>query len=180
VGSKSGKLRLRDRLLSQAPWRGDERVLDVGCGRGLLLVGAAKRAPRGRVYGLDVWHSVDQANNSAGATLINAQAEGVAVQVALITGDMRAIPYPDGCFDVVTSSWAIHNVKAREGRAQALREILRVLRPGGWVAIADIERIDEYVDLFKEAGVEQLVRSRPYYIFAIPTYLLVAKKREVG
>jgi arsenite methyltransferase len=178
VGSRSGKLRVRERLLAQVPWRGDERVLDVGCGRGLLLVGAAKRAPRGRVFGLDVWHSVDQANNSAGATLANAQAEGVSARVALATADMRAIPYPEACFDAITSSWAIHNIPTREGRAQAVHEILRVLRPGGWIAIADIERIDEYVDLLQAAGMSQLVRSRPYYIFAIPTYLLVARKAE--
>jgi hypothetical protein len=44
--SKVGKLRERDRLLDSIPWRGDEAVLDVGCGRGLLLVGAAKRLRR--------------------------------------------------------------------------------------------------------------------------------------
>src|ERR1700687_891123 len=36
-GSKIGKLRLRDKVVSQIPWRGDELVLDVGCGHGLLL-----------------------------------------------------------------------------------------------------------------------------------------------
>src|SRR5262249_17416259 len=41
--SKAGKLRIRDQLLEPIPWRGDERVLDVGCGRGLLLIGAARR-----------------------------------------------------------------------------------------------------------------------------------------
>src|SRR6266481_3960633 len=41
--SKVGKLRLRERLLDRIPWRGNETVLDVGCGRGLLAVGAAHR-----------------------------------------------------------------------------------------------------------------------------------------
>jgi hypothetical protein len=41
--SRAGKLTERDRLLDELPWRGDERVLDVGCGRGLLLIGAAGR-----------------------------------------------------------------------------------------------------------------------------------------
>jgi len=41
--SKVGKLKERDRLLDRIPWRGDEAVLDVGCGRGLLLIGAARR-----------------------------------------------------------------------------------------------------------------------------------------
>src|SRR5262252_1049409 len=41
--SKVGKLRIRDEILSAIKWCGDERALDVGCGRGLLLVGAARR-----------------------------------------------------------------------------------------------------------------------------------------
>ena len=53
---KVGKLGLRDRLLNKIPWRGDERVLDVGCGRGLLTVGAAYRVPSGSVVGVDVWN----------------------------------------------------------------------------------------------------------------------------
>ncbi|MBA0085829.1 MAG: 50S ribosomal protein L11 methyltransferase, partial [Acidobacteria bacterium Pan2503] len=53
--SKVGKLALRERLLDKIPWRGDESVLDVGCGRGLLAVGAAKRVSSGTVTGVDVW-----------------------------------------------------------------------------------------------------------------------------
>src|SRR5262245_27165820 len=53
--SRVGKLRARDILLDSLQLRGDERVLDVGCGRGLLLIGAAKRLPRGRAVGLDLW-----------------------------------------------------------------------------------------------------------------------------
>src|SRR5690349_15051392 len=41
--SKIGKLRLRDRVLDEIRWRGDEHVLDLGCGHGLMLIGAAKR-----------------------------------------------------------------------------------------------------------------------------------------
>src|SRR5207253_11363358 len=55
-GSLRGKLRLREKLLSAIPWRGDERILDVGCGRGLMLVGAAKRlAAGGTAVGVDLW-----------------------------------------------------------------------------------------------------------------------------
>src|SRR2546430_2319228 len=42
-GSKFGKIRLREKILDTIPWRGDEQVLDVGCGRGLMLIGAARR-----------------------------------------------------------------------------------------------------------------------------------------
>jgi arsenite methyltransferase len=177
-GSKSGKLRLRDRLLGRIPGRGDECVQDVGCGRGLMLIGAARRAPHGRVFGLDLWRAEDQSANSAAQTLHNAQAAAVDARIALTTADMRAMPFPDGCFDVITSSWAIHNIPEREGRTQAIREIVRVLHPGGWIAIADIERIDEYIETLELAGLGPVTRSRPYYIFAIPTHTLLAQKSK--
>src|SRR5689334_4848143 len=53
--SKIGKVRDREKLLDRIDWRDSERVLDVGCGRGLLLVGAAKRLSSGRAVGIDLW-----------------------------------------------------------------------------------------------------------------------------
>src|SRR4051794_5264342 len=61
--SRRGKLGVRDRVLDGLALRGDERVLDVGCGRGLLLVGAAKRLSTGTATGLDLWSGVDQLDN---------------------------------------------------------------------------------------------------------------------
>src|SRR5262249_28286154 len=71
-----GKLRLRERLLNELPWRGDEAVLDVGCGRGLMLLGAAKRLTTGKATGIDLWQGEDLAGNSPEATRANAEAEG--------------------------------------------------------------------------------------------------------
>src|SRR5439155_9251689 len=75
--SKAGKLRGRERLLDLVPWRGDETVLDVGCGRGLLLVGAARRLTTGRAVGVDLWRGVDLSGNRPEAPLENARLEGV-------------------------------------------------------------------------------------------------------
>lgn len=75
-GSKVGKLRMRERLLDGIPWRGDEQVLDVGCGRGLLLVAAARRLKSGKAIGVDIWQKQDLAGNRPEATLANAAAEG--------------------------------------------------------------------------------------------------------
>ena len=65
-------------------------MLDVGCGHGLMLIGAAKRLSSGRAIGIDIWQDVDQANNSAAATRRNAELEGVSVAVR--DGDARRIP----------------------------------------------------------------------------------------
>lgn len=54
VYSKVGKFRHRDRMLGSVAWSGKEQVLDVGAGRGLLLVGAAKKLTTGRAVGIDV------------------------------------------------------------------------------------------------------------------------------
>ncbi len=58
-----GKFRARDALLNAIPWRGDEQVLDVGCGRGLLLIGAAKRLTTGKAVGVDIWQAEDRVGN---------------------------------------------------------------------------------------------------------------------
>src|SRR5262245_3161343 len=67
--SKVGKVRARERLLSRVAWRGDEAVLDVGCGRGLMLVGAAKRLTTGKATGIDIWQTEDLSGNRPEATL---------------------------------------------------------------------------------------------------------------
>jgi ubiquinone/menaquinone biosynthesis C-methylase UbiE len=97
-------------LLDTLDLRGDERILDMGCGRGAVLLMAAQRLTTGRAVGVDLWRSVDQSGNSPEATRRNAAAEGVADRVELHTGDMTALPFENDSFDVVVSSLAIHNI----------------------------------------------------------------------
>jgi ubiquinone/menaquinone biosynthesis C-methylase UbiE len=158
--SRVGKLRERDRLLDGLPWRGDERVLDVGCGRGLLLIGAARRLSTGRAVGLDLWRTRDQAGNDPAATMANARAEGVAERVRLCHGDARRLPFGDRTFDAVVSSLALHNLRGAGGRAAAVGEIARVLKPGGRVAILDVGRTGQYATALAAAGLEAVGRSR--------------------
>jgi arsenite methyltransferase len=66
--SLRGKFRHRDRILALAHLRGDEDVLDVGTGRGLLLVGAAKKLVTGHAVGLDIWKTSDLSDNARART----------------------------------------------------------------------------------------------------------------
>jgi ubiquinone/menaquinone biosynthesis C-methylase UbiE len=150
--SKIGKMRTREQLLDNHRWTGSERVLDVGCGRGLMLVGAAKRLTTGTASGIDLWQAEDLSGNRPEATMQNAEAEGVAERVDVQTADMRKIPFPDATFDVIVSCSAIHNVYDAAGRRQAIGEIARVLKPGGEAIIDDIRHGREYAESFAASG----------------------------
>jgi arsenite methyltransferase len=83
--SRSGKMHARDRLLDSLQLHGDETVLDLGCGRGLLLIGAAKRVPQGRAIGIDLWSQQDQGDNRKDATLTNALAGVLLIELRFLT-----------------------------------------------------------------------------------------------
>lgn len=150
--SRVGKVRERERLLDTLTWRGDEQVLDLGCGRGLMLIGAARRLRTGRAFGIDLWRTEDLGGNSPAAARANAAIEGVADRVTFGTADMRALPLARASIDVVLSQAAVHNIVDASGRRQALEEVARVLRPGGTVLLADIRHVDEYAEVLRERG----------------------------
>lgn len=150
--TSSGKFRVWERLLDELALRGDEELLDIGCGRGAVLLAAARQLPNGRAHGLDLWHRSDQSGNAESVTASNACAEGVNDHVELHTGDMTALPFPDASFDMVTSSLAIHNLPTLRARCKALDEALRVLRPGGRLVVADIRSTSDYAHHLRQAG----------------------------
>ena len=177
--SRYGKLRARDRLLDGLGLTGQESLLDVGCGRGLLLIGAARRLPNGRAVGVDLWSQVDLADNRASATLANAAAEGVAERVEVHEGDMRKLPFADASFDAVVASLSIHNIYSVEGRREAILEIVRVLKPGGKVALMDIRHVREYAAGLLGAGMNDVkVSGLSFWIFP-PVRTVTARKGKV-
>ena len=150
--TRFGKFRVWAELLDALALKGDERLLDIGCGRGAVLLMAAKRLPRGRATGIDLWSRTDQSGNAGHVTRRNAALEGVAERIDLHTADMRRLPFDDGSFDVVVSSLAIHNVPGAAERAKALREAARVLKRGGRVVIADIRHARQYARELEACG----------------------------
>jgi len=155
-GSKVGKVRERERLLDKIAWRGDERVLDVGCGRGLVLVGAARRLKTGTAVGIDLWQGEDLSGNRPEVPMENAALEGVAPRVSVQTADMRKLPFPDAAFDVIVSRAAIHNLYSDSDRAAAIGEIARVLGPNGRALISDIRHLGEYARAFGDRGIHDV------------------------
>jgi arsenite methyltransferase len=87
-----GKLSVWKGLLDDLDLRGDEHVLDIGCGRGAVLISAAHRLPRGRATGADIWRLRDQTGNSQAAAERNAMVEGVSERVEFADADARDLP----------------------------------------------------------------------------------------
>lgn len=173
---KVEKFRHRDRMLNLVPWRGDEQVLDVGTGRGLLMIGAAKRLTTGKSIGIDIWREQDLSHNTLEAAMRNAELEGVRDKVALRNADARETPFPDRSFDCVLSNLCLHNIPSREGRAAACREIARVLKSGGVALISDFRHTDEYAKAFREQGLET-TRSLSFLLAPMLLRIVKALKR---
>jgi len=152
IYAKHGKFLHRDRMLAMVDWKGNESVLDVGTGRGLLMIGAAKKLTTGKSVGIDIWSTKDLSGNALDKTLQNAELEGVRDKVDVQNGDASGMKFPDASFDVVVSNLCIHNIPTRAGRDKACREIVRVLKPGGKAIISDFIKTRDYVKAFNAAG----------------------------
>ncbi len=175
--SKIGKIKTRERLLDQLAWAGHEQVLDVGCGRGLMLIGAAKRLTTGKAIGIDIWQAEDLSGNRPEATLENARRENVAERVEVQTADMRRLPFPEGTFDVVVSCAAIHNIYSSADRAKAISEIARVVKPGGQILIDDIRHLHEYAATFAKRDCKNVRRVSSRAVTVLLTLITMGSLR---
>jgi arsenite methyltransferase len=106
----------------------------------------------------------------------NAEIEGVRDRVDVQSGDATSMNFADGSFDVVLSNLCIHNIPTKEGRDQACREIVRVLKPGGTAVISDFIHTADYVKAFKSAGVDTK-RSGMDFLFTFPPLRIVEVRK---
>lgn len=156
--TRRGKFGAWAGVLADLRLRGDETLLDLGCGRGAVLLAAAKLLPRGRAVGVDLWRA-DQTGNCAERTRDNAALENVADRVEVHTADITDLPFDDNSFDVIVSSLAIHNIPTSAARAGAVGEATRVLRPGGRLAIADLWATRDHARQLGELGFADVRRQ---------------------
>ena len=112
----------KDALLRQASIQDGHRILDLGCGTGTLAL-LVKRAHRGaEVFGLDA--------DPAALKIAREKLEAAGVAVQLDQGLASALAYGEESFDRALSSLFLHHLPS-ELKVEAMREVLRVLRPGG-------------------------------------------------
>ena len=115
-------------LVRQAQIQSGHRVLDLGCGTGTLAMMVKQAHPGIDVVGLDA--------DPEALNLARRKLEGAGVEVQLDQGLASALPYPADWFDKVISSLFFHHLRS-ETKQEAMREVFRVLRPGGELHIVD-------------------------------------------
>ena len=176
IYSLVGKFRHRDRILAKVPWTGAEAVLDVGAGRGLLLIAAAKHLTTGHATGIDIWNAEDLSGNVPQALLANISLEGVADKTTVKSEDARQMSFADESFDVVLSNLCLHNIYEQPGRLKACREIARVMKKGGLAVISDYKLVAEYTGEFRACGMTVEMFPRDWVGTFPPLRILVARK----
>src|SRR5579875_1637430 len=123
-----GFVRLRDEIVALADPRPHERVLDVGAGSGLLALAVAS--------GVSEVIAVDR--SPAMCRHLAERAAALALDnVTVVEADAACLPLPDDSIDLALSNYCLHHLDDA-GKRQALRELARVLRPGGRVVIGDM------------------------------------------
>ena len=150
--AKFGKFKQRERIINFQNWKGDEQVLDVGTGLGLLMIGVAKKLTTGKSFGIDIFNTYDLSDNSIEQTKINAKLENVLQKVEILKENILKTNFKDDNFDVIISNLCLHNLNKKDERRQACKEIYRILKPNGKAIISDYKKTNEYKAMFEKLG----------------------------
>ena len=171
-----GKFNIRKMMLSKIAWKGDEMVLDIGAGTGLLMNGAAQHLTTGKSIGIDIWRDEDLSDNTLQNTLRNAEIEGVSDKIEIKTEDARQLSFADNSFDVILSQFCIHNIDDIKEQEKACFEIARVLKPNGIALIGDYIPTHTYAKYFEKAGLK-VVSSKNYITTAYSLSWMVEARK---
>ncbi|MBC8166280.1 MAG: class I SAM-dependent methyltransferase [Bryobacteraceae bacterium] len=114
---------------------GTGKVLDLGAGTGRSSIMFLSARPAAALVALDLFGGSFDSHFGHGTSpqerlLANLKAAGVDKRASIVTGDMRKLPFEDGTFDGIISSYAVDHL-GRDGVKQTLAEASRVLKPGG-------------------------------------------------
>jgi len=168
-------------ILDQLKLRGTESILDIGCGRGLFSLMTSQRLvkathpkrPSGRVLAEDIWLE------SQGIVRRNAVKNGFGDLIVAGHNDATDLIHPDNHFDVVVASMVVDVFQLQHERAGIVREMLRVLKPGGTLVLWD-PKVTETVHMeFATMGeVDDFYYFEYKYILPLmPTFATFATKK---
>jgi len=168
---------IRKQIFNGLALRGDEKVLDVGCGSGLLLNEAAQQLSTGKAIGIDIWAPHSGGGNYA-LLMKNAKAEGVTDKIEFKQADVRKLPFGDSSFDIIVSSGALHHIgRDHSDHELAINEMLRVLKPGGQLALMDVSHmIEGYASSMQAKGVTSEVNKTVQSPFGFEMSVMIGKK----
>ena len=147
----------------QAVWDGRGKVLDIGTGRGRTAVEIAKRFPETHVIGVDTWTKFWSlwGQTKPGAEK-NATIENMSDRCAFQNGNALGLPFRDGEFQLVVSSFVFHEVHVPD-QTVLLKEAIRVLAPGSTFVICDlfprgykVKDVTELLRKVEQLGVEEV------------------------
>jgi arsenite methyltransferase len=169
------KPKILSKILTSLELKGDEQLLDLGCGRGAFLIKAAKKLPKGKIIGIDLWNSKDQLGNCLEKTQQNISSEKLEKNTKIITADICSLPFPNSSFDIIISSLAIHNISDPIKQNQAIEEIIRVLKPSGHFAIFDILNIKKYACYFHNT----IITTRENVFYCPRGTILIGRKKTL-
>ncbi|GIW44746.1 MAG: hypothetical protein KatS3mg077_2028 [Candidatus Binatia bacterium] len=128
VGLTTRERAFKRALIGQADIRPGQRVLDLGCGTGTLSVWIAQSCPEADIVGVD--------GDREALAIAKEKAERAGVAVRFDEAMADELPYPDEHFDRVLASLFFHHL-SRSAKERTIREVCRVLRPGGRLHVAD-------------------------------------------
>ena len=165
--------RYRRRLLDLAEVEAGDKVLDIGCGPGRLVLAACERVGRsGEAHGIDP--------SAEMVALASHKASKAGLSARFVQAAAEELPFDDGYFDAVTSSLVIHHLQGDDLKRKAFGEIRRVLKDGGRLLVVDLTvpqsgplrpfakllgahmhaaTIDDYPELMESAGLAPVDRG---------------------
>lgn len=171
-----GKYFHRDRMLDLIDWRGDEQVLDIGTGKGLMMIGAAKKLTTGFSTGIDIWNVEDLSGNNLASAINNAKLEGVGNKIVIKNENAMDMSFSNDFFDIILTNLCLHNIYDKAGRHTACLEIARVLKTGGTAIISDFRHVKEYKENFDILGFDTKLLAPNFFTTFPPLQILIVIK----
>ena len=140
-----GRTRVLEQVLDSLELQGSERILDAGSADGQLGLAAARRLKSGKVIALG-----DTATNEVLREA--AKNEGLGDRIRFESGDWKKLAYTDGSFECVIGSQVLARLDTDVQRTQAIQEMLRVLKPGGHLALHEVSDFGFVIQTLERAS----------------------------